>query len=128
MKWVTGPYAPPAPTENEQQALAACLKGRAHGGETPLTEARGALRECHPAAPTGATPARKSLRCAVGDRPPRPHPQSQRVAGRGRRPRAPRTEGRGIESAQPWTSLPKARGTPPRATSCCLRSAQRRIA
>ena len=63
--------------------------------------------------PKRAMPARKSVRCGVGDRPPYPHPTRPRKKGSRPRLHAQKMGCGGRESAPPRTPLTEARDTPP---------------
>ena len=75
-----------------------------------------------------AKPARRSACCGVSDRSARPHNLHPKPLGSGPRPHAPRTGGRGWESAEPRTPNTQARGAPPLAASCRLHSTQSQLA
>ena len=83
--------------------------GRPSGGTTRPPTPPGAFMPL----PQHAKPARKSVRCGVGDGYPRQKPQRPRQTGGGLRLPAPRTGSWGIDSAQPQMPLMGARGAPP---------------
>ena len=79
--------------------------------------------------PRRTTTARNRVRCGVGDGPPRPHPPRPKTKRSGPWPHAPGTDGRGRESAHPWTTFTDATGAPPPGSpSCRPHSPQRQLA
>ena len=79
--------------------------------------------------PQGAPPARKSVRCGVGDGSTSPLPPRPRQTGSGLRPPAPRRGRSGRETAHFWTPLTEAPGAPLlRAPFCRPHSAPSKLA
>ena len=113
--------APPASPASGKWAPAARLKGRAVGGGRVPDPGRPTSRQeaLQPGAlvppPQRAKPARKSLRCGVGDGSPCPHPPHPEPASSGPRPHARKDEWSGVgERPSPDTPHPNKRQPPGR--------------
>ena len=134
MQYVTGPRARSPRAQRRAAVPGRPPQARAVGGGRvlyPGNPSRGHEAPLPGALllpPQRAKPARKSVRCGIGDGPPRPHPPRSRQRGSWRRPSEPRTGGGGRESARPRTRLTEARGPPPGAPLCRPHSVQSQLA